>query len=250
MGTGTNYYEKKAKKKGFLGEVTQELDTDESVKNSAIETGKDLLVGAVGGGIVGAMLGKFSLLAGVSVTFLSHYFKKHMGQLGRAFGIAMMSSGSFEVLPDKSVDGTEDKEQGMIEGVTERVMSFKDDISKRLFLDKIVKKKEEPEQKKIAKTDTAKKTAIPEKTAAVPEKVTPAAEDADTEKPVGEVQYFLYPGAGKKKETDISDLDHFEDRLHDSANAFRKSGSEVEESTGEIEDLGETDDLDPTEKNY
>src|SRR5581483_11012139 len=122
METGKNHYEKKARKKSLLGEITAERATDENLKNSAIETAKDLVVGAVGGGIVGAMLGKFSLVAGTGITFLSHYFKKHMGQLGRAFGIALMSSGSYENLPTKTVSGTEEENKGVIDGATERVM--------------------------------------------------------------------------------------------------------------------------------
>jgi hypothetical protein len=247
METGKNYYEKKAKKRGFLGEITKEMDTDESMKNSAIETGKDLLVGAVGGGIVGAMLGKFSLLAGTGVTFLSHYYKKHVGQLGRAFGIAMMSSGSFEALPKQTVSGTEDKEQGVIEGITERIMTFKDDISKRFFLDKILAKKEATDKKTEKKTDTTKKVTTPP-TTAIPES-TASSETEETEKPVGEVQYFLYPGATKGKEAELSDLDHFEDGLHESAAEFKKNNG-TEGLGEEMEEMDGTDELDPTEKNY
>jgi hypothetical protein len=129
----TNSYEKKARKKYLLGFIP---DTG-NVKQAAIDTGKDLLIGAIGGGLAGAVLGRSSLLVGIAVTGISNYLKL---RVGTSFGIGMMASGGYQTIT--SVNGTG---QSGFEGVKERMQAFKEDLKQKLFLDKILKTKKTDE---------------------------------------------------------------------------------------------------------
>lgn len=129
----TNSYEKKARKKNLLGFLPDTGDP----KQAAIDTGKDLLIGAIGGGLAGAILGRSSLLVGIAVTGISHYLKL---KGGTSFGIGMMASGGYQTI--SSVNGTP---QSGFEGVKERMQAFKEDLKQKLFLDKILKTKKADE---------------------------------------------------------------------------------------------------------
>jgi hypothetical protein len=129
----TNSYEKKARKKDLLGFIPDTGDP----KQAAIDTGKDLLIGAIGGGLAGAILGRSSLLVGIAVTGISHYLKL---KAGASFGIGMMASGGYQTI--SSVNGTS---QNGFEGVKERMQAFKEDLKQKLFLDKILKTKKADE---------------------------------------------------------------------------------------------------------
>lgn len=124
--------DKKTKSEGFLGAITTDLDTKGQFKNTLIETGKDLGVGVVGGGAVGAVLGKWSLVIGTLVTGIGHYAKS---RLTSAFGLGMMSSG---VATQMGLGAAGNKT--FIEGAKERLKLFKDGLSEKLFLDKLKKK--------------------------------------------------------------------------------------------------------------
>ena len=52
-----NRYVQNAKKKTFMQHMSTGLDTKGNVKNTVLETGKDLLVGVIGGGLIGAAIG-------------------------------------------------------------------------------------------------------------------------------------------------------------------------------------------------
>lgn len=141
-----NSYAKAAKKKSLLGSITKTLDTKGDHKNSAIETGKDLVAGVLGGGLIGAALGRASLAVGAVVTYIGHYTKS---RLASVFGLGMMASGTQS---KSGVDGTDDK--NMLEGAQERVLAFKDGIQQKLFLDKVLKgKKKESGKKEEGKSD-------------------------------------------------------------------------------------------------
>jgi hypothetical protein len=129
----TNSYEKKAKKKELLGFIP---DTG-NVKQAAMDTGRDLLLGAIGGGLAGAVLGRSSLLVGIAVTGISNYLKL---KAGTSFGIGLMAAGGYQTI--SSVNGTS---LGGFEGVKERVQAFKEDLKQKLFLDKILKTKKTDE---------------------------------------------------------------------------------------------------------
>ena len=128
-----NSYEKQAKKKKFMQHISSGLDTKGNVKNTVLETGKDLLVGVIGGGLVGAAIGRASLGVGVLVAGAGHYANN---KLATVFGIGMMASNGFQ--KGKSVAGLDG-----IDGVQERLQAYKETFSEKLFLDKIIAKKTE-----------------------------------------------------------------------------------------------------------
>jgi hypothetical protein len=125
-----NKYAKKAERAQLLA-MTNGLDTKGNVKNTLIETGKDLLVGVIAGGLAGSAIGKPSLAIGVGVAAFGHYRGSRLLSL---FGIGMMAANGFQ---SSSVNGVDDG----LEGVKDRVMAFKDSFSQKLYLDKIIKKK-------------------------------------------------------------------------------------------------------------
>lgn len=221
-----NSYEKAAKKKGLLGEITKDLDTEHNVKNSAIETGKDIIVGVLGGGVVGAFIGKASLLVGAAVTGIGHYTKSRLASI---FGIGMMAANGFQKPSQDTVSGTDGKSGNFIEDAKERVMTFKDNFSQKLYLDKLQSKKKEETQS----TNKTTSTALTKKT--------DTTDTATEDKPVGDVQYFIHPSG--QKQLDMSKLNQVEDQLHVSAAKFQENGQSTE-------GLGESDELDPEEKNY
>ncbi|MBO9565550.1 MAG: hypothetical protein J7621_22425 [Niastella sp.] len=131
MAGKNNSYEKKAQRASFAA-MANGLDTKGNIKNTLIETGKDLLIGVIGGGLVGSAIGKPSLGIGILATGVGHYIDSRLLTLA---GIGMMAANGFQT---KTVSGTD---EGM-EGIKDRVMAFKDSFSQKLYLDKILKKKD------------------------------------------------------------------------------------------------------------
>lgn len=123
-------YAKKAKRKNFMESFGSGLDTKGNVKNTALETGKDILVGVLGGGLIGAAIGKPSLIVGIVTTGVGHYSGNKLTQL---LGIGLMAANGFQ--KNTTVSGLE----GM-DGVKERVQAFKESLSDKFYLDKIKKK--------------------------------------------------------------------------------------------------------------
>lgn len=125
------------RKRGLHGTGTSH-STGSKVKESVIQTGKDLLIGVIGGGIAGAVIGKPSLLIGAGVTGFGHYSNK---PTLTTFGIGMMAASGF------TASATAPTTQGIdgfsAEDVKARIMNFKDSFTSKLFLDKIMKKKTE-----------------------------------------------------------------------------------------------------------
>ncbi|MBK7763674.1 MAG: hypothetical protein IPI46_09915 [Bacteroidetes bacterium] len=115
-----------AKKKKFLQSMTQPLNTKSNVQNSLIETGKDLVIGVVGGGLVGAGIGKPSLLIGIAITGVGHYMDN---RLIASFGMGMMASNGFQSKSLKGVDGVED--------MKERLNTYKKSFMEKTYIDKI-----------------------------------------------------------------------------------------------------------------
>ena len=123
-------YARKAKRKGFMQDFGSQLNTKGNIKNTALETGKDILVGVLGGGLIGAAIGKPSLIIGIVTTGLGHYSGNKLTQL---LGLGIMAANGFQ--KNTSVSGIEG-----LEGVKERVQAFKESFSEKLFLDKLKKK--------------------------------------------------------------------------------------------------------------
>lgn len=187
-----NQYEKSKTKKNLLGAITAEQETEGNVAGSGIETAKDLVIGVIGGGIAGAIAGKFSLLAGAVVTGIGHYKKS---RLATSFGIGMMASGTY-----RNAETMSGLTQGGLAGAKERVMSFKDAMTEKLFLDKILKKKTEATNG------------------------------------VGEVRYFLPSNENQAGELDLSALDRIEKQVAQSAAQYSQVSGMGE--LGEPLDLG------------
>ena len=128
--TRKKQYAKKAKRKNFMQGFGSELDTKGNVKNTMLETGKGILVGVLGGGLIGAAIGKPSLLVGIVTTGVGHYSGNKLTQL---LGIGIMAANGFQ--GNTSVSGIEG-----LDGVKERVQAFRQNFADRLYLDKLKKK--------------------------------------------------------------------------------------------------------------
>jgi hypothetical protein len=125
-----NSYQSKAqKKKVLMGNLVNNLPTKGNLKNSAIETGKDLIIGVVAGGFAGAAIGRPSLLIGLAASGAGHYLENKMLS---SLGIGMMASNSFTT---KAVQGFGDLEG--LDGVKERVQAFKEALVHKVYLDKV-----------------------------------------------------------------------------------------------------------------
>lgn len=127
------------RKRALHGAVTTGKTVSEKVKDSAIQTGKDLLIGVIGGGIAGAVIGKSSLLIGAAVTGYGHYAQK---PTVATFGIGMMAASGFNA----GTNSTQGIDGFSKEDVKARLMNFKDSFTSKLFLDKVFKKKEKTEE--------------------------------------------------------------------------------------------------------
>ena len=131
MARKKNRYYKKSRKKGFLNGITGQLHAKGNVKHTALETGKDLIIGVVGGGLLGAAFGRTSLVVGLITTGMGHYTGSKLAQ---SVGIGMMASNGFQ--RSGAVSGLEG-----LDGIKERLQAYKDSFSEKLFLDKILKRK-------------------------------------------------------------------------------------------------------------
>ena len=215
MAKKKNSYEKKAHKKFMLDGLTT-AETKGSFKKTALETGRDIVVGAIGGGIAGAVVGRASFLVGIVATGAGYYFGSHSAA---AFGVGMMASGGSQVAT-QAVSGTESEG---FEGVKERLTALKEDFKHRLFLDKIIK----PKTTTTSETTTTKE---------------------ETTNGMSEVQYFTYPN-GKELEgandLDMSALERIEKQVAESAKRFE--AKKQESVSGNEEEFGTTD---FTEQNF
>ena len=178
MSKKKNRYSQKAKKKHFLSGMNEELPTKGNAKNTLLETGKDILIGVLGGGLIGAVIGKPSLAVGIITTGAGHYTDNKLIQL---LGIGMMAANGFQ--RTGAVSGLEG-----LEGVKERLQAYKESLSEKFYLDKILKKK------------------------------------GATANGIGELQYFSYPGSSVNG--DLAALDDIENQLAESAMQFQMNGNE------------------------
>ncbi|MEO7982817.1 MAG: hypothetical protein ABI688_01925 [Bacteroidota bacterium] len=130
MAKKKNRYLKQANKKHFLSGMNEGLPTKGNAKNTLLETGKDILIGVLGGGLIGAAIGRPSLLIGIVTTGAGHYTGNKLVQL---LGVGMMASNGFQ--KSSTVSGLEG-----LDGVKERLKAYKETFSEKLYLDKIMKK--------------------------------------------------------------------------------------------------------------
>ena len=127
-----NRYQKKASKKHFLSGMNEGLPTKGNPKNTVLETGKDILIGVLGGGLIGAIVGKPSLAVGIVTTGVGHYTGNKIVQV---LGIGIMAANGFQKAA--TVSGLEG-----LDGVKERMKAYKESMAEKFYLDKILKKKE------------------------------------------------------------------------------------------------------------
>lgn len=123
-------YAKKAKRQSLRRGFGSQLNTKGNMKNTALETGKDILVCVFGGGVIAAAIGKPSLAVGLVTTGIGHYSGSKLTQL---LGIGMMAGGGFQ--RNTAMSGLEG-----LGGVKERLLAYKEGIFERLYLDKLKKK--------------------------------------------------------------------------------------------------------------
>jgi len=177
MAKSKNSYQKAAQKKALSG--TGDASTGEKMKDAATELGKDIVVGVIGGGVAGAALGRLSFLVGAAVSGVGHFAKS---RLASALGLGMMASGTYQ-----TVSGMNGKPAEGLEGVKERLLALKDDMKKRVFLDKVLKAK------------------------------APKTEENGTNG-LGQVQYFVHPNSEESMgELDMSALDKFHEQIQNHA---------------------------------
>lgn len=131
MAKKKNQYQKKANKKKILSDIKKGLPTKGNIKNTALETGKYILVGVLGGGLAGAIIGKPSMVVGIVTTAAGHYTDNKLIQL---FGVGLMAANGFQ--KSGTVSGLEG-----LAGVKERLQAYKESMSEKFYLDKILKKK-------------------------------------------------------------------------------------------------------------
>jgi hypothetical protein len=115
MAKKKNQYKSNARKKNFLRGMNEELPTKGNVKNTVLETGKDLLVAVLGGGLIGSAIGRPSLAIGLVTTGTGHYTQNRLLTL---LGIGMMAANGFQ--KSKAVNGLDG-----LDGVKERLMAYK-----------------------------------------------------------------------------------------------------------------------------
>jgi hypothetical protein len=127
-----NSYAKKAEKNSMIKAIKGKMDTKGKIGPTALVTGKDLVIGVLGGGIVAAMCGKASLPIGFLITGAGHYTDNKMIQL---VGVCTMASNGFSKT-NTTVNGLDG-----LDGVKERLQAFKGSLSEKFFLDKVIKKK-------------------------------------------------------------------------------------------------------------
>jgi hypothetical protein len=199
-----NHYRRQAEKESLLGSITKELPTEGNVKNSAIETVKDIVIGVVAGGVTGSAIGRASFLIGAAVSGLGHYYKHRLASI---FGVGMMAANGFQ---SSGVNGLGEPEG--FEGVKERVMNFKDTFSQKLYLDKLPMLKSK--QKKEATNG------------------------------MGDVQYFTYPESKEllgEGSPDLTSLDRIEKQIADSAASFSQIHGNLPSMEGTEDGSGLTD---------
>jgi hypothetical protein len=211
MSNSKNHYVKRHKKNSLLGAITETQETKGDIKGSLIETGKDVLM-VVCGGAIGSVIGRASFISGVGITTIGHYSKNRWVT---TLGIGMMAA---PIIPTTaSVNGMP---TSGLDGAKERLLAFKDEVSKKLFLDKI--KKNNPST---------------------------AGGDSTT---MGEVQYFNYPEDSMElsaSELDMRALDELEEKINSSASSYEAKQIKGIESSDDSQTTDGFGDLD-TDFNY
>lgn len=209
MSNGKNSYEKKAKKKAILSGTPgtasdKKLPMKERAKKTIIPTLVNT-ASAIGGGFAGAAMGRLSFLTGLVVTGAGEI----MGSPAVAsFGLGMAVSNVYSMTT--AMEGTE--KPSKIEAAKERIKHYGKGIMQKLYLDKLIKKKESEQKTTTEQTTT-----------------TTANTTTNTgTSGMGEVQYFKYPLSDKPDQMDLKELERFEKEIQQSAETFAQENNSVQ----------------------
>ncbi len=129
----SNKYVAKKQKASILANIEHGLPTKGDVKNSLLETGKELLICVVGGGLVGAAIGKPSLLVGLGITGAGHYMDNRMATM---FGIGVMAANGFQKSGVSGLDGMD------FQSIKGRMDAYKEGLIDRIYIAGMLKKKD------------------------------------------------------------------------------------------------------------
>ena len=191
-----NKYAKEAQRKELLGfntaTIKEKAKKIDGVK-IATNTGRDIVIGGIGGGLAGTLIGRYSFIAGILVTGIGHALNSPTTS---GFGIGLMASGGFQGV--KGMNGATDG----IDGVKDRLAHYKETIKKQFFIDKI--------QNAKAKKQNADKD--------------------ESTNGVGTVQYFKHPNQEEadlngKTELDFAEANKLEQQMESIAKAFAQKQS-------------------------
>jgi len=186
-----NEYAEKTRRKALSG-TTGDASAGKAkgnFKETAKVSGRDILIGGLGGALAGKLIGRPSFLIGMAVTGTGHY----MGSPATAmFGVGLMASGGVQGL-DAMLNGSEKK--GM-EKVKDRLKFFGKNLKHQLYLDKLIPSKK--------KQDTSEEEGT---------------------NGVGNVQYFKHPNPDENEvngsnDPDFSEANKLEQQLEMSAKHF------------------------------
>ena len=125
-----NRFQKKAVQNSIVQHIKDGLPTKHNLKNTLFESGKDLVIGVLGGGLVGAAIGKPSLLIGLGVTGIGHFTDHHLMSL---FGMGIMASNGFQTPAVSGLSG--------MDGVKERMAEYKENFAQKLYIHHLIPKK-------------------------------------------------------------------------------------------------------------
>lgn len=130
MGKKKNQYEAKAKKAQILAAIKGTVNVKGNKSGTAIITVKDILLAVVGGRLVAATAGGFSIPVGVLITAAGHYYGNQNLQ---ALGIGTMAANNQKKSDTVSgIDG--------LDGVKDRIKAFRTSLMEDLYVNKLLKK--------------------------------------------------------------------------------------------------------------
>ena len=177
-------FARKGGKSNFLAKAAGSLPTKGNVKNTLLETGKDLIIGVLGGGLIGAAIGKPSLLIGLGVTGLGHFTDQRLATL---LGMGIMAANGFQNAGLSGLDGFSLAE------MKTRMNAYKKTFATKLYLDKALRKQ----------------------TAALPVAATNG---------FGNLTYFNFPGdlSGGSYDKDLVALERIERQIEESGRNHAK----------------------------
>ncbi len=112
--------------------INQMLKTKGNLKNTGLETVKDL-AGVVIGGFLGAAIGKPSLYIGAGLTAAGHYTDN---QIGTLLGVGMMAANGFQ--KSTSVEGLDGLD---MQSVKKRMEAYKENFLEKTYIDKVLPQK-------------------------------------------------------------------------------------------------------------